>query len=65
MAKPYVCAKCGAALSAGTAGGESRCAACGSVLLHRKDEGWRWMAAHEWFVLVAAVIAGITAYINS
>ena len=30
-----------------------------------KDEGRRWKAAQEWFVLIAAVVAGVFAYINS
>jgi hypothetical protein len=35
-------------------------------LLGGRDEGgWRWLAVHEWFVLVAAIVAGVTAYINS
>jgi DNA-directed RNA polymerase subunit RPC12/RpoP len=65
MAMPYVCAKCGAGLPAGLESGELKCGACGSVLLVRRDEGWRWLAAHEWFVLLAAIIAGVTAYLNS
>ena len=65
MAVPYVCAKCGAGLPAGR-GAELKCGACGSTLLGGRDEGgWRWLAVHEWFVLVAAIVAGVTAYINS
>jgi hypothetical protein len=29
------------------------------------NESWRWLAAHEWFVLIAAIAAGIGAFINS
>lgn len=65
MAMPYVCAKCGAGLPVGSAGTELQCGACGSILLVRREEGWRWHSVHEWFVLVAAVVAGVTAYINS
>lgn len=30
-----------------------------------KDGDRRWKAVQEWFVLIAAVVAGIFAYINS
>jgi len=30
-----------------------------------EDGKWRWLAAHEWFVLIAAIAAGIGAFINS
>ena len=57
----YVCAKCGTSVPAGT---EVKCAACGGVEV-RTAERWRWLAAHEWFVLAATLIAGVTAFINS
>jgi hypothetical protein len=52
MAVPYSCAKCGAGLPARSA----NAALCGK---------WRWLAVHEWFVLIAAIAAGIGAFINS
>jgi hypothetical protein len=57
----YVCAKCGTSVPAN---GEPQCVACGSLELRRADR-WRWLAVHEWFVLVATLIAGVTAFINS
>ena len=57
----YVCAKCGTSVPRG---GEGKCVACGSVEV-RKSDRWRWLAVHEWFVLVATLIAGVTTFINS
>jgi ribosomal protein L40E len=67
MAVPYVCVKCGAAVPAGAANVAVKCGACGSSDIHpgNEDAGWRWFTLSEWFVLVAAVIAGISAFINS
>ncbi len=65
MAVPYVCAKCGAGFPARSANAASRCGACGSPVVFRNEEKWRWLAAHEWFVLIAAIAAGIGAFINS
>ena len=61
MAVPYVCAKCGAGLPAGSG---LKCGSCGSSEA-RQVTGWRWLAVHEWFVLIAAIAAGIGAFINS
>ena len=65
MAVPYVCPKCGAGIPAGTASAETKCGVCGTRLEQREQRKWRWLAAQEWFVLIAAVVAGVTAFINS
>jgi hypothetical protein len=44
---------------------DSRCGVCGGSLELAPRQSWRWLAAQEWFVLVAAIVAGVTAYINS
>ena len=56
----YVCAKCGTSRP----GGAAKCVACGGAEF-RKADRWRWLAVHEWFVLVATLIAGVSAFINS
>jgi ribosomal protein L40E len=67
MAVPYVCVKCGAAVPAGAANAAVKCGVCGSSDTHprKEDAGWRWFTVSEWFVLVAAVMAGVSAFINS
>lgn len=65
MAAPYVCAKCGASFEAGSLPADSRCGVCGGSLELPQEERWPWLAAQEWFVLVATIVAGVTAYINS
>jgi len=67
MAVPYVCVKCGAEIPAGAANAALKCGACGSSDTHPRNEdaGWRWFTLSEWFVLVAAVMAGVSAFINS
>jgi len=62
MAVPYVCAKCGASFPAGSV---LKCSSCGSDLEIRQDGGWPGLAAQEWFILVAAIAAGIAALISS
>ena len=63
---PYVCKKCGTGIPvAGSASAELKCGVCGSLFERREGPGWRWLAAQEWFVLIAAIVAGVTAFINS
>jgi hypothetical protein len=62
MAMPYVCAKCGASFPAGAG---LKCDFCGSDLEIRQDGKWPWLAVQEWFILVAAIAAGVAAFINS
>jgi len=65
MAKPYVCPKCGAETTAAAARAESKCGVCGSRIDQREGKPWRWLAVQQWFVLIAAIVAGVTAFINS
>ena len=67
MAVPYVCMKCGAAIPAGGPSTALKCGVCGSSAVHPRNEdaGWRWLTVSEWFVLAAAVAAGVSAFINS
>ena len=67
MAVPYVCVKCGAAIPTGAANATLKCGVCGSGDTHPRNEdaGWRWLTVSEWFVLIAAVAAGVSAFIDN
>jgi hypothetical protein len=62
MAAPYVCARCGTSFPPGSG---LKCGSCGGDLEIRPDGKWPGLIAQEWFVLVAAIVAGVTAFINS
>jgi hypothetical protein len=59
--------KCGAGIPAGAANAALKCGVCGSSDTHPRNEdaGWRWFTVSEWFVLIAAVMAGVSVFINT